>query len=141
MWLTALLNYKKNIAVISVVISVIAGYNLVIKNAFDKGFQEATITIQKKHNALMQEQIKSHTLALNNELEIYNTLLKENKAKRDFYWQSKLDENSSRLRLNHKIELEAQRIKSDAKYITGSVSDDALELFKYARRIVSKPAD
>lgn len=141
MWLTTLLKYKKHIATATAILSLIVIYNSSIDDAYEKGFTAATTELQLKHNKLIAEQISKHTAEMNLELAEYDKKLLANKSKRDIYWQSKLDEHTSRLKVQHKIDLEAQRIKDEANNIDGHVSDDALKLFQYSRRIISKPTD
>jgi len=144
MWLTILSKYKKHIgiatAIATAILSIIITYNSIIDRAYDKGFEAATVEIQLEHNKLIKEQLNKHTLAMIAKNAEYSKKLKANKSKQDEYWQGKLTEQKASIAAKHETEMTAARIKNDANDIDGNVSDDALELFKQAKRIISKPA-
>ena len=139
MWLTILSKYKKHLGIVAAILSIIIAYNAIIINAYDKGFEAATVEIQKEHNKLIAEQINKSTLAMNAKIAEHSKAIESNKSKQDKYWQSKLTEQKINTAAKHKTETTATRIKQDANNINGNVSNDALELFKQAKRIISKP--
>lgn len=130
----------KLVGKITAVVTLLTSVLALGKYIYDSGYTAASVSIQAEHNKLIEAQRKEANEKLAKRVEEHNKLIADAVSARDAYWTNKLKREQDALIANQKIKEEAWRIEHESHKIdTGctAISNDALELFKRTRRIIS----